>query len=132
LSEHDLPDDVRALIIDRIDSVVQLEVLLLLYGDASRTWTAADLARELRIDARAAEQQLDLLCSRALLSCTAASPRTYQYVRRSPADDAAIEGLQRAYADRRVTVIGLIYSKPTDPLRSFADAFRIRKDSNHG
>ena len=25
-------------------------------------------------------------------------------------------------------VIGLIYAKPAEPLRSFADAFRIRKD----
>jgi len=33
-----------------------------------------------------------------------------------------------SYADRRVTVIGLIFSKPVDKIRSFADAFRIRKD----
>ena len=28
----------------------------------------------------------------------------------------------------RVTVIGMIFSKPIDKIRSFADAFRIRKD----
>jgi predicted ArsR family transcriptional regulator len=132
LSEQDLPQDVRALIHDHIDSVAQLEVLLLLYGDTSRTWTAEDLARELRIDPRAAEQQLDLLCARGLLTCSDAPPRVYQYVSRPGALDNAVGGLQRAYADRRVTVIGAIYSKPTDPLRRFADAFRIRKDPENG
>ena len=40
----------------------------------------------------------------------------------------AVAGLAREYAARRVTVIGLIFSKPVDKIRSFADAFRLRRD----
>ena len=43
-----------------------------------------------------------------------------------PIDDRS--ALDRAYAERRVTVINLIFSKPIDKLRSFADAFRIKKE----
>lgn len=132
MSEHDLPEDVRALIVELIDSVVQLEVLLLLHSDPDRAWSSDQLARELRIDARAAEQQLAILCSRGLLRCPEQAPQSYQYAPRSPALHQAVGGLQRAYTDRRVTVIGMIYSKPTDALRSFADAFRIRKERDDG
>jgi hypothetical protein len=31
---------------------------------------------------------------------------------------------------RRVTVINSIYSKPIDKIRTFADAFRLRKDED--
>jgi hypothetical protein len=52
----------------------------------------------------------------------------YGYAPRSAELDAAVQGLAREYALRRVTVIGLIFSNPVDKIRSFADAFRIRKD----
>ena len=35
-----------------------------------------------------------------------------------------------AYASHRVSIIGLIFSKPTSNLKTFADAFRIRKDKD--
>jgi hypothetical protein len=46
----------------------------------------------------------------------------------TPALDAAVAQLAKDYAERRVSVITLIFSKPVDKLRTFADAFRLRKD----
>lgn len=132
MSEQDIGQDVRALIADQIDSVVQLEVLLLLHADPARSWQAADIARELRIEVNSAGDQLDLLCARGLLQSDDASPRNYRYGPRTPALERAVPALARAYAERRVTVINLIYSKPADALRSFADAFRIRKEETNG
>ena len=45
-----------------------------------------------------------------------------------PELDQAVVRLAKDYAERRVTVITLIFSKPVDKLRTFADAFRLRKD----
>jgi hypothetical protein len=46
--------------------------------------------------------------------------------------DRAIAGLAQAYTDRRVSVITLIFSKPVDKLRSFTDAFKLRRDDPRG
>jgi hypothetical protein len=118
-----------------------LEVLLLLHADPRRPFTAADLGRELRINADWAGDQMRVLCDRGLLACTMPSPATYRYAPQSPELDAAVRGLAAAYADYRVTVTSLIFAKPEKPdrpdkaaeqIRSFADAFRIRRDDKHG
>lgn len=107
---------------------MQLEILLLLYGKKDRAWSSEDIARELRVDAAWVESQLGTLCTNGVLNCASTKPTTYQYQPRTAELDQAVAGLSEAYADRRVTVISMIFSKPIDKLRSFADAFRIRKD----
>ena len=42
--------------------------------------------------------------------------------------DELVGSLEKVYEERRVSVITLIYSKPVDKVRTFADAFRLRKD----
>lgn len=125
-----LPTQVRTLIVERISSVVQVEVLLLLHADRARVWSAADVATQLRIDPAGADAQLAGLVAQGLIQRVdgpAANPE-YQYVA-SP-HDAAVAELAQAYNDLRVSVISLIYSKPSDTLKTFADAFRIRKEKD--
>jgi len=127
-AEEAIPQPVRAFIAAHVESVLQLELLLLLHAQAPRPWTADELARELRIDAAWASAQLASLAGAGVLDAGAADPPAYRYAPRTPQLDAAVAGLARAYAARRVTVIGLIFSKPVAKIRSFADAFRFRKD----
>lgn len=127
MTGSDLPDIVRALIVAHIDSVVQLEVLLLLQADPTRARTAAEVARELRIDATWVAGQLRQLCDAGLLSCTDQPDTSYAYAPRTPELRDAANELAKAYTERRVTVISLIFSKPVDPIRSFTDAFRLRR-----
>jgi hypothetical protein len=69
---------------------------------------------------------LDRLAVRGLLSVSHERPPTYRY-RPPPELAATIAGLVELYGERRVSVINLIYGRPGDALRSFADAFRLRK-----
>ena len=128
LNDPGISQDVRHLIVERIDSVVQLEVLLLLKSEAQRAWAAADVAQQLRIEPQWAAGQLEELASRGLLGVAGEPPGGYRYAPATPGLDAAVGQLERDYAERRVTVITLIFSKPVDKLRTFADAFRLRKD----
>jgi hypothetical protein len=131
LAEEAIPSDVRALIAEHIDSVAQLEALLLMQaaGPGSGDWDAEALGRELRINRDWAASQLQHLCAHGLLDCDSPPAGTrFRYAPKTPELAAAVEGLARAYAERRVSVIGLIFSKPIDKIRSFADAFRLRKD----
>jgi len=131
LAQEEIPPNVRAFLNDHVESVVQLEVLLLLYAEPGRTFATSDVVSALRIEPGWAEAQLSNLVARGMLAA-AGAVGSYRYAPRTAEIEAAVAGLARAYADRRVTVIGLIYAKPAEPLRSFADAFRIRRDKDHG
>lgn len=125
MSGAGIPDEVAAFIAKHVDSVVQLEGLLLLAADSGRDWSADEVARELRIETSWAEAQLDLLSGQALLERAGGR---FRYAPRDAGTHAAIAGLAKAYAERRVTVISLIFAKPADNLRAFSEAFRLRKD----
>lgn len=129
VSSEEISTNVRKLISDHIESVVQVEVLLLLHAQSSHPVDAREVATQLRVDPAWAQAQLDNLCQRGLLQCSNSTARQYHYQPQSADLDAAVAGLAHAYADRRVSVINLIYSRPADPIRNFADAFRLRKAS---
>jgi predicted transcriptional regulator of viral defense system len=127
LSEASIPANVRNFLHDHVESVVQVEVLLLLHAEPARALCAADVVAALRVEPAWAAAQLSNLCGRGILA--EVGPGSYRFAPRSAEVADAVAGLARAYADRRVTVIGLIYAKPSEPLRSFADAFRLRKET---
>lgn len=128
MEDSALSDDLRGFIANQIDSVVQLEMLLMLHKEPERSYAPADVAKELRIEPAWAGSQLLILAQRGLISVLDAAGSAFRYGPNTPALAKLVDDLARAYADRRVTVISLIYSKPADTLRSFADAFRLRKD----
>ena len=124
-----IPDEIRRFIAEHIHSVEQLEVLLWLLQHAQQPWTGKAIARELRIDANSAATRLEDLSARGLAAPAPASdPDAYIYKPLDGSRDSCVRTLSRLYAERRVTIINLIFSKPTDRVRSFADAFRIRDD----
>jgi len=130
--QHRLPEIVERLVLDRIDSIAQLEVLLALHRSAPSAWSAADVGRELRIDPVWAAEQLAVLRDRELLG--EAPPGAHRYCF-DPATDAlakAVDALAACYADRRVTVVALLYSRPGPPIRALAEAFRIRREDGDG
>jgi hypothetical protein len=121
-----LPELVRRFLADHIHSVVQLEALLLVASSPPREWTPDELAGELRVEVAWAHSQLTELCSRGLLECSERGG-LYRYNPKTAELDAAVKALAAAYRERRVAVIAFIYAKPPDPIRGFADAFRLRK-----
>ena len=133
MSDAGISAPAQAFLAEHVDSVLLLELLLLLHARRDQAWSAAQISTELRMETAWADEQLHRLCAREVLTCTDGPQPTYRYEPRSPAVAGAVDDLARAYADRRVAVISLIYSKPMDKIRSFADAFRLRgKDKPHG
>jgi hypothetical protein len=122
-----IPDHVRRFVAANIDSVGMLEILLLVRDHRDRGWTAADVARELRSSNEAATDRLAGLRARGLLSDDAGETRSFQYAPLRPDLEKAVDDLASCYATRRVGVISLIYSKPSDRVFTVGDAFRIRR-----
>ncbi|SFJ51153.1 hypothetical protein [Planctomicrobium piriforme] len=113
----------------QISSVAQLEILLLLRSRLEQTWTAAAVDEELRITPAMAREQLVLLAGAGLITADAgAAEAAYRYQPGTPEIQQRIDELADCYAARRVAVITRIYSKPLKSVRTFAEAFRLRKE----
>ena len=133
MGQESIPQDVRQFVAACVDSVGQLEVLLLLHGRADRAWTAAQGGEELRVDAGWVTSQLDDLCRRGILARAEAAEPQYRFTPADPAVGRTIASLAALYTTHRVTIISMIFSTPpVDTLRTFADAFRLRKDPTDG
>jgi hypothetical protein len=128
--QQSLPEVVQRLVLDRIDSIAQLEVLLLLHR-VPRAWDAAEVGAELRIDPSWAAEQFAVLRERRLLAEEPPGSGRHVFAPGTPELAKAVEALAASYAERRVAVVALLYSQPAGA-RAFADAFRIRKEDGDG
>jgi hypothetical protein len=121
-----LPEEVNRFIVDHINSVEQLETLLLLRSDPQKAWSADEVAHSLYTQPAAARMRLEDLQARGILRKSEGD--RWQYSPANAETDQLIAALADLYRDRRVTVIGLIYSRPHQQVQAFADAFKLRKD----
>jgi hypothetical protein len=120
-----IPDAVRRFVLQCIDSVEQLEVLLLLHGSPAVVWRPETVAATLYSNPDSIARRLAALHSGGLLAVTEAS--AYQYLPSTPELGATVSLLADTYRQRRVAVITIIASKPMENVRAFSDAFRLRK-----
>jgi hypothetical protein len=124
--EGPIPDSVARLIAAQIRSLEQLETLLLLAGNPQKEWSAEEVYSVIRSSRGSVAERLEELRWQGLLSV--AADARYRYAPQVPETAAAIELLALLYKERRVKIVEMIYSQPSDPLRGFADAFKFKKD----
>jgi DNA-binding IclR family transcriptional regulator len=110
-----------------VPSLQAAELLTLLQADPERWWELAELQARLRTaglpDAEAT-RLLQLVEARGLLATGA--DRRLQFRPADPALAAHMRTLARAYKERPVTLIRMIYALRDQRIRSFADAFRLK------
>jgi hypothetical protein len=120
-----LPEDVHRFLHQNIESVEQLEVLLLLWRAPERGWTSDDVATAVYSHPSSVVRRLAMLLGQGLLR--EREPGCYQYAPRTADLHDTVTRLDHVYRERRVAVITLIASKPIENVRAFSDAFRIRR-----
>jgi hypothetical protein len=125
-----LSAEVRQFIDQHIESLAQLEALVLLRGEPGRSWTIADAAKTLYIPADQAGTLLADLSRHGLAQALDTNATEHRYQAASEDVDRVVGELVQAYQNRRVAVITQIYSKPLNKVQTFADAFRIRKEGS--
>jgi hypothetical protein len=99
----------------------------LLFGQPAQDLSAEEVSRSLYTSNESAARRLNELHLTKLLVITPGELPKYRFNSASP-DSVRVGELEKIYRERRVSVISFIYSKPSDPLRAFSDAFRLRKD----
>ena len=110
----------------RLTSIDQIEIVLLLMRDPARAWTAPEVARAVDTPQESAAMRLFLLASGGLIVFEAAGMPQYRYARGNTEVDALLAELAELYGSDRGAVAALV-GAPPDPLRSFADAFKLKK-----
>ncbi len=127
-----LPAHIIAFLHEHIRSLMALEVLLLVRSDRNRFWTGEELAHELRSTSEWMDRELRELAMRGLLEPSAASPGAFRFQPIHPELKDAVDEVAACYAERRHTMIQVIYRAPPNPIQSFAEAFRLKKENRNG
>jgi hypothetical protein len=134
----ELPEDVRALLHEHIESYEHLETLLLLRRERYEQWTSEGLAARLRVRPELIETALASLKASGLVEATGPAPMRFAYRPASSGLDAAVGRLQSEYAERPILIIQLMSANAIERLRTaalhtFADAFVLnKKDKDRG
>jgi hypothetical protein len=128
MSEYPIPDEVKKFILEDIDSVAQLEALLLLCGNPNEEWSAAAVAKRLYSSEQETVPILARLSAAGLISANAEKPPQYRYQPVSPERAHMVERVATTYAKHLVPVTNLIHSKPRTRIQEFADAFKLRRE----
>ncbi|HEY6980469.1 hypothetical protein [Reyranella sp.] len=124
MTDEPVPDDLRAFILEHIESVAQLEALLLLRREAKREWNAESAARWLYVPQSVAADVLARLRADGLL---VSNHHRYRYAPATPELSRMVDRLAETYSRALIPVTNIIHNNPLR-LRKFADAFRFRKD----
>lgn len=127
MAKHEFSAAFRTFVNKNITSVEQIEVLLLLHANPERVWSTGEISATLRSSSYAIESRMPGLVAARLARAAGGG---YQYAAAGGAH-AFVQMLQQEYSARRFSVIDLVFSK-SDPLQSFAEAFRLKEEDSDG
>lgn len=88
---------------------------------------AQEISEELRTSLESAEKRLKTLCRSHILKC---EKTLYIYKPHNPDLHKIVDEVEKAYKERRFSIIELIFSKPMDRIQTLADAFELRKEKD--
>jgi hypothetical protein len=124
-----IPPRVSQFILDNVDSIELLEVLLMLAGHPGTAFTTVEVSDHLRTAPSSAANRLTMLRDRKLVDQL---PGDRYRLRADPELAKLVSEVAQAYRDWRVRVVTLIYSRPSNVVRVFTDAFVLKKGPKDG
>jgi hypothetical protein len=124
-----IPPAVRDFVLAHVDSIELLEVLLILAARPEVEFTADTVADQLRTAPTSARNRLRHLRDHHLAK---ELPNGTFRLQRGAELETIVSELAQVYLQRRVAMITLIYSRPSDVVRVFTDAFVLKKGPKDG
>lgn len=115
-------------ILDAIDSLQELQMLVVLMEDADRWWDAKALAADTGNPPGVTRRALDRLATRNLLDIRVTDDVRFRYRPGTFALEEAGGAFLAAYHVNPIAIARLIAVRGARTARDFADAFRIRRD----
>jgi hypothetical protein len=124
MTRQHISESLKRFLREQIQTVIRLEVLLLLHRNRSRLFTAPDVAHELGFDNDLAQQQLSELAARELVEFNS-EQCTYKYGPVNAAQRSMIDQLAASYSRQRVPILSVILAEHPHRTRRFSEAFRM-------
>ena len=118
--------EVREFIAGCIRSVWALELLLFLRRNNQKTWTAEALTAELRSSSFIVGEVLTAFRQAGLV--TEETPGQFRYAPAASHISRAVDQIASACATKPLAVSREILAAGNDKIRTFADAFRLKRD----
>lgn len=127
MTTPDIPAAVLEFISKRIDTVPQLESLLIMSADENRVWSVDDIAARTYVVAAAAAAVLNELHRRQLIAL-GEDGQHYQYCPASEEERQTVAQTAIAYRRHLIPLATYIHSKASSSVKEFARAFALKKD----
>lgn len=115
-------------IVDEIDSVPQLEALLLFWKNRPQVWSSESLAKALYVSPEVSRDILAHLAQRQLIFEVEGSEDQFALSADSEEKQRLLASLDVIYRRELVRVSNMIHTKASRGVRDFADAFRLKKE----
>jgi hypothetical protein len=123
-----VPPAVQQFVMDRIDSIAQLEAILMMRNAPDTWWPSSTLAERLYIADATCRAELDALCQQGLvLGKEQDIGWSYRYAPSNGELREFVDRLVYYYAHHLVPISNLIHAKPRTRIHEFADAFALKK-----
>jgi hypothetical protein len=115
-------------IVDEIDSVPQLEALLLFWNNRPKVWSGESMAGALYVSYEVSRDILRHLAQRHLIAEMQGAAGEFALQADSEEEQQLLASLDVVYRRELVRVSNMIHSKASRGVRDFASAFRLKKE----
>jgi hypothetical protein len=139
MADFEVPADLQRFLQEYLESLEQLEILVLLHRRPDYAWSALEVADELRVRDSLAEEELRRLSDRGLLTLAGSiSNPSFRYGPISETLAQMTRQLVETYGEQRVAIMMLMTANAIQRLRAgalgmFSNAFVFRKrEKPHG
>ena len=125
MAKQYISEGLKIFIKEKIQTVLRLEVLLLLHHQQPRSFTAAEVANELGFEKEDVNGQLTALETIGVVVESNLDKHKYRYQPVNEALRSMVDQLAVGYSKQRVPILSVILAEHTHRTRLFAEAFRI-------
>ena len=122
-----LPSNVVQFVNDTIDSIEQLELLVMLIESSDRWWDAVAAGHALGVSPGTTRRGLERLATRNLLAVNLGNDVSYRFEPGSPTLRTTSEAFAAAFRRNPRALFRLAAHREKRAIQDFADAFRIRR-----
>ena len=128
MTSPDIPPRVLQFLAERIDTVPQLEALLLLWENPQRLWSEEELVARVYVSRPVAAAILQALQRQQLVTAEPDPAAGYRYNPQWDPSGEVMPEVATAYRRHLVQLATFIHSRASTAVREFARAFDLKKD----
>ena len=125
MADNFIPDDVEDFIARHIDSIAQLEALLILRAFSDERWDVATLSKRLYINEAETASILSGFCLNGFVSV---SGDVFQYACDDEQKRLTIDSVAHTYSKHLIPLTQIVHAK-SNKIRQFSEAFKFKRDT---